>query len=759
MKGSYIGSRGYVIPKSSLSDEDTVTIKTELTVAPYTPEGYGTKPEPFKNYLESNTKLYLPKYYALQKFGLPENIKLSDGQDINVRFKGKLRPIQEDAIKSVLDCCRDPMKMGALLCLQCGGGKCLGYDTDIIMYDGTIKKVQDIKVGDVIMGDDSTPRNILSLARGREMMYEIIQKDGSYKVNESHILSLQDINGNIIDISVKDYLHLLKYNHITYRDLFGYKVPLDFESQKVEMDPYNMGYWLGKESKKTENIPHEYKCNSRDVRLKLFAGLMDSMGIYTSHGFEFYIQNQKKVSQSNDFQNDFQNDFVFLVRSLGFECSIRYNLIVTVFPGKGFEDIPTKKYNLKYNLEKYNLEKYNLQNNTNYKNSNTNNPVNNLCSTIEIKQLKVDDYYGFEIDGNHRFVLGDFTVTHNTVCGISMICTLAKKTIIIAHKEFLLEQWKERIQEFAPMARVGLIKAQTLDYKDKDIVLASLQSISMKNYNDDIFNEFGCMVLDECHHLAPQVFSRALRKITCKYSIGLTATPKRKDGLTKVFKWYIGDIAYESKKVRDTVEVRFHRYYNPSPDYSRVHILYNKKPNISRMINSICEFMPRVEFLTKIILDILKEEPKRRFLVLSDRRQHVELIKASLDKYNLDSGFYYGGMKQEDMKKSENCQLIIGTFQNVSEGFDCKGLDTLVLGSPKGDVIQICGRILRDKPEDRKHTPLIIDIFDDFATFPNQAKKRHTYYKKCKYEIIDKDNMFVEKKKLELPKNTCLIQD
>ncbi len=867
MEGSYLGSRGYVLLKSSLSDKELLDIKTELTVTPYTPEGYGSKPESFKNYLESNTKIYLPKYYALQKFGLPEKDKLNDGLAIDVKFNGKLRPIQEDAIKAVLNCCNAPMKMGALLCLQCGGGKCLGYDTDIIMYDGTIKKVQDIKIGDVIMGDDSKPRNILSLARGREMMYEIIQKDGSYKVNESHILSLKDIKGNILDISVKDYLKLVDNN--PDKDLLGYKVQLEFESKHIDIDPYTVGYWLC-----SNHIPMNYKCNSREIRLNLLAGLIDYEGIYTPEceGFKLYLQNEKII-----------DDCLFLARSLGFLCNRRaFEVIISGC----LQEIPLKKHKLVF------------QNHTNC-------DKNNLCSTIEIKKLGVNDYYGFEIDGNRRFVLGDFTVTHNTVCGISMICTLAKKTLIIAHKEFLLEQWKERIQQFAPTARLGLIKAQTIDYKDKDIVLASLQSISMKDYDEDVFKEFGTVVIDECfpyeqniatdqgpikigrlynmwknketlpliksfnieqkifewksmtyawekqadelliikfsknnikctpnhkiltpsgmieahnlnvgdlvvsynnnnhgmlpilsiaytkytnnvydievtdnhnficcgstslsgiivsncHHTSAQVFSKALRKITCKYSIGLTATPKRKDGLTKVFKWYIGDIAYESKKVKDTVEVRFHRYYNPSPDYSRVHTLYNKKPNISRMINSICEFIPRVEFLTNIILNILKEEPNRRFLILSDRRQHVELIKETLDKYKLDSGFYYGGMKQEDMKKSENCQFIIGTFQNVSEGFDCKGLDTLILGSPKGDVIQICGRILRDKPEDRKHTPLIIDIIDDFATFPNQAKKRHTYYKKCKYEIKDLDNMFVEKKKLELPKNTCLIQD
>jgi len=176
------------------------------------------------------------------------------------------------------------------------------------------------------------------------------------------------------------------------------------------------------------------------------------------------------------------------------------------------------------------------------------------------------------------------------------------------------------------------------------------------------------------------------------------------------------------------------------------------------MINSICEFLPRVTFICNIIIDIIKKESERRLLVLSDRRQHLHLIKDNLG--DLDCGFYYGGMKPQDLKISEGKQIILATIQMVGEGCDIKGLNTLILASPKSDVIQISGRILRDKPEDREFVPLIIDIVDNFSIFPNQAKKRNAYYKKCKYEIIDKDNIFTTSKKIaNIPKNTCIIID
>lgn len=745
---NYLSSSGYVIYKSNLSEKELDSIKKELTAIPITVEGYGdNNPIEFKIYDENVNKIYIPKYYGLQKFGIPSINKMNPGMDINIEFTGQLRNIQIDAVKSVLDACRDEKKMGALLCLSCGQGKCLSYDTKIIMFDGSIKRVQNIKIGDILMGDDSKPRNILSIARGQEIMYKVLQQNGdSYTVNESHILSLKCSKTNkIIDIPILDYLNLPAHEKKT---LFGYKVSVEFQTQKIDFDPYMIGYWLGNRNKKItinilhyfnttlskinpflrvlehhnlindKHIPMIYKCNSRDIRLNLLAGIIDSNGIYSRCGYYLTLSNK------NLFE-----DVLFLARSLGFSCSkYKYNKYTTFISGN-INEIPSK------NERKYIKVK------------------DCLTTKIKIKKLKVDNYYGFEIDDNHRFLLGDFTVTHNTVCGISMICTLAKKTLIIVHKDFLLEQWKERIQQFAPSSRLGLIKAKIIDVENKDIVLASLQSLSMKQYDDDVFKEFGTVIIDECHRIASMVFSRALKKINFKYSIGLTATPKRKDGLTKVFKWYIGDIAYESKKISDNVQVKFYRYYDPDQEYSKVHLLYNKKPNIARMINNICEFIPRVDFIEEIILNILFEEPNRRFLILTDRRQHVELLKNMLDKNKLDCGLYYGGLKQEILKKSEESQFIIGTFTLISEGFDIKGLNTLILASPRGDIVQICGRILRDKPEDRKYIPLIIDIVDNFGSFTNQAKKRHTYYKKCKYDITDIDNIFVEKKQVNIPDN------
>lgn len=344
-----------------------------------------------------------------------------------------------------------------------------------------------------------------------------------------------------------------------------------------------------------------------------------------------------------------------------------------------------------------------------------------------------------------------------TVQSIYIICKLAKKTVVIVHKDFLLQQWKERILEFAPSARVGLIKGKIIDVEDKDIVLASLQSLSMKEYSTDVFAGFGFVVVDECHHTSAEVFSQALKKVCFKYSLGLSATIKRKDGLTKVFLWYLGNVVYSVKKRKDTVKVHLLDFYDSNPAYSLECFMMKNKLNVSRMLNNICSYEPRVQAVVALADHILKKEPKRRLLVLSDRRNNLEIFHKVFTEYKYDCGYYVGGMKQDDMKESEQKKVILATFAIAAEGFDVKGLDTLILASPKSDIIQSVGRILREKEEDRKHIPVIIDIVDRFSIFEKQAKKRIAYYKSNKYIIEGEPEESVNHNNIKLDGH-CIIE-
>ena len=169
---TYLGQKGYSIYKKTLSVKEQISIREELTVRPYIPKS-PVQPTPYPIYLESTKKFYMPREYGLNTFGPPNEIKISKGTPIAIKFNGELRAPQQNIINKFIKSIADG-GYGGLLDLHTGFGKCLGKDTPVLMYDGFIKLVQNIKINDLLMGDDSAPRTVLSLARGREIMYKII---------------------------------------------------------------------------------------------------------------------------------------------------------------------------------------------------------------------------------------------------------------------------------------------------------------------------------------------------------------------------------------------------------------------------------------------------------------------------------------------------------------------------------------------------------------------------------------------------------
>ena len=175
-----------------------------------------------------------------------------------------------------------------------------------------------------------------------------------------------------------------------------------------------------------------------------------------------------------------------------------------------------------------------------------------LVTGITVKEVGYDNYYGFEIDGNHKYLMGDFTVTHNTVCMLYVLSKLQGKAIIVVNKIPLMNQWKSEISKFLPGIKVGTLQGQkNVDIHDCDIIVAMLQSMARIDYPDELFKDINVCVIDETHNLGSKVFSQILFKLCCKYTIGLSATPKRADGCEYVFKWHLGNIVYKSNEKRE----------------------------------------------------------------------------------------------------------------------------------------------------------------------------------------------------------------
>ena len=425
------------------------------------------------------------------------------------------------------------------------------------------------------------------------------------------------------------------------------------------------------------------------------------------------------------------------------------------------------------------------------------------------------------------------------------ICSqLKKKTLVIVHKEFLMNQWIERIKQFIPTAKIGKIQGKIIDVEGKDIVICMLQSLVNKEYPSTLFDSFGLTIIDEVHHISSETFSNALFKVVTKYMLGLSATMNRKDGTTKVFKMFLGEVIHKvERKDENNVQVRAITFKTNDEEFNETVLDWKGNPQISTMISKLCSYNNRTEFIIKVLTDFIEVDNIEKNIIESHKKemnlknpdcqicvenknylikntccdtikyclpcvQEIEsiaeiLVFIGLDKdgkkiykknipkcpncrkrlkyeqnyienpyvkpleqlqtlilshnlnvlhyiYNkivckniVSVGYYVGGMKEYELKKSEKKQVVLASFSMASEALDIPSLNAEFLITPKTDIVQSVGRILR-----AKHTfssPIIYDIKDNHNVFQKQWLKRKTYYKKQNYNIFECDSYNYDK--------------
>jgi len=325
-----------------------------------------------------------------------------------------------------------------------------------------------------------------------------------------------------------------------------------------------------------------------------------------------------------------------------------------------------------------------------------------------------------------------------TVMGLKIISLLAKKTLIIVHKEFLMNQWIERIAEFLPGARVGKIQGPVFDIYDKDIVIGMIQTIYDKEYPANAFSSFGLTIVDEVHRIGSEQFSRTLLKTITPCMLGISATVDRKDQLTKVLYMFIGNKIYsEARSADDEVCVRAIQYVSGDAEFNEVAYDFRGSPKYSTMISKLCEFGPRSDFIVKVVGDLIRENPDNQIMILCHNRSLLTYLHDAIEYRKIAStGYYVGGMKQADLNETETKAIVLATYAMAAEALDIKTLATLVMVTPKTDIVQSVGRILRVKHEN----PIIVDIVDSHDLFQNQWKQRRQFYKKCNYRINQIDS-------------------
>ena len=352
-----------------------------------------------------------------------------------------------------------------------------------------------------------------------------------------------------------------------------------------------------------------------------------------------------------------------------------------------------------------------------------------------IRESQLPVVNSFMLPEPHDGILSLQTGGGKTVCALYIASQLKLPTLVLVQSGFLKDQWVERIAEFLPRARVGTVQGETMEVEGMDIVVGMLQTIALKELPPRLFERFGLVVVDECHHIASEAFSQAVPKLTSKYMLGLSATPERKDGLMHVINWFLGPILFTSNvadKVDEKVNVEVYEFEGDA-EHNAVILNHAGVMFSSLMVNKVVENMERNRMLISILVDVF--EPDRQILVLTDRVEHTKTLFEMLPpELKEQAGILARGMKpnvRDEFCKSK--KILLSTYQLVKEGFDVPSLNTLLMATPRPDINQIVGRILRVEKSKRTTHPLILDVVD--VPFRRQFQERLKLYKDRGYKI------------------------
>jgi len=743
--------------------------------------------------------LNLPFAYATRNLKMKRPAR-TNFPGMPIKFQGILREEQQEILKEAISILNNTGSV--VISAYPGFGKCLKFNTPVLMHDGTVKMVQNIKAGDILMGDDSTPRNVLGICIGNEQMYDITPAHGnSFGCNENHILSLKVIanksihkkdriifpfyvkyfdhsqlkfinkyfstekealcfrdtviSKDVIDITVKNFLSLpqevkscLKY----------YRNSVDFPNLSANIDPYVLGLWLG-ESHETTNfrittqhkeiisyvikycnnnnfnvsydisdeidptessfhdfedivldskfiellkrynlfgnkhIPHNFKCNDRNIRLSLLSGIIDSCGVYENNVCRI-TKEYKKLA----------NDIVYLALSLGFDAYVRENRVK-------YENHPKEIFKICYDIIIHDIHSTKVP--SFIYNDELKIPKKFTVYDFNITPIEENTYYGFTIDGNGRFLLGDFTVTHNTCCSINAACTIGFKTLVIANKLVLLKQWDESIKKFCPNSRIQILNPKSV-LEDCDFYIINAQNV--QKFNKKLFENIGTLIVDEAHMIMAETLHKSLQNIHPRYVIGLTATPYRPDGLDILLELFFG----KDKIVRKLW--RKHTVYKVSTGL--------KPPTTGSNWGEILDFQANDSTRNKLIIKILKHFSTRNFLVPVKRVSQGESLVEQL----LEDGESVTSLLGSNQKFDKTSRILVGTIQKIGVGFDHPKLDALLLATDVEEYfIQYLGRVFRTEDGE----PIVVDLLDNHGILIKHFSTRRKIYQESGGTIVN----------------------
>ena len=689
-----------------------------------------------------------------------------------------LRPYQLAGIEQLREHIRSGRRR-LVLEMPTGSGKCLGYGTPVILADGRIIPVQDVRVGDQLLGPDGGVRNVLSLARGRELMYRVAPVKGDpYIVNASHILSLRKTPGgyaiiapsgrrigefeDVVNLNVQDFA---SGNKTLRHNLKGWRSgAVEFTRQPcaLAIPPYILGAWLGDGHEKDtalskpmcrmvsewveyanslgleikmtlsghggcptwratqgartgknnvlrdllrevgvfggKCIPDDYKFAPLNDRLELIAGLLDSDGYLGHSGYDW-------ISKSEFMAND----FAFVCRSVGLAAYV--SKTVKGIKATGFSGVYWR-VSVSGDCERIPCRDKAAHVRTQKK--------RHLVHGISVEPIGEGDYYGFEIDGDHLFLLGDFTVTHNTKTALAMVQSAVARggrVMFCVNRTQLLDQ-TVRVFE-AQGLDVGVVQGANTRNLHRRVLVVSIATLARRP--EHVPDDLALLVIDEAHavggdsryhSLIAKVHNMAPR---CAV-IGLSATPWSK-GMARHVEELGGPLMQAKVTPTSALDLIAEGFlvdadiYAPgAPDMTGVKTVageYNE--------GQAAERMDKPELIGDIVTTWLKHGQGKQTVAFGANIAHSQHIAQAFNRVGIDARHLDHNVPQAEKNEllaafDRKEFLVLCNPLLLREGWDCPSVEVLILARPTKSLIsyvQICGRVLRPAPG--KQNATIID--------------------------------------------------
>jgi hypothetical protein len=722
---------------------------------------------------------------------------------------------------------------GFILCAGCGFGKALRNSEPVLLERGFVPIV-DVRIGDRIYGTDGDLHTVTGVfPQGKRQLYRVKFSDGTcVDCDGEHQWSfvLRRRKGTPIHTVVtKDLVSVPLRNKSGWQYWLPPVAPVMLSKTNIPVDPYTLGVVVGDgctrsktikvtkddielsslvktvypdrvhvckndgsrcrtfligpsrvdahwgsplkrylESvglwglKSTEKfVPDEYKYGSVDTRIEFLRGLFDCDASAISSGLVDYSTSSKRLA----------DDVEFMIRSLGAVCTVKPRN--TFYTKDGVKVGPFGSYRFKVRFPREMIP-FRLQ--RKYEKALHGAWQRKLGRyVVSVDVIDNDLATCITVDSPDRLYLTrGFVPTHNSNVSIEFARRLGRSTLIVVHKEFFLNQWRDYIQDVMPDARVGYIQQNRCDYKDVDFSIAMIQSLARGletgKYPTEMWSAFGLVINDEVHRTGAASWSSVVPMFNAAWRFGVSATPRRPDGCENVFFHHIGPIEYTGKVNTMTPSVR--TLYTGShlkeirrgPTYK----VTVDKLNSAQVIGQLVDDQQRTKFIVDDIIAAVRKG--RKVMVVSHRLQHLRDMAQYLSKLLMHgpvlpfvpvldfytSEWFVPGTDrmekrtQDQLRHAEGANVIFATLQMVSEGLNIQALDTLVLATPMSDVEQPMGRVRRwclpDESDGRKRckrlcawraetcqgkpNPLVVDVLDEHvAQAQKKSKARLRFYR------------------------------